>query len=50
MVVFAKCIQPTQIAENRLEFMNRQNENHIVYCAGETTTSKITRILYFVSH
>lgn len=40
MIVYAKCIQSTQVAESRSEFLTRQSEEYAVYCIGEKTKSK----------
>ena len=39
-MIYAKCIRESQIAHSHEEFMSRQNEEHPVYCVGETTLAK----------
>ena len=39
-MIYAKCIQESQIAHSHQEFLQRQNEEYPVYCVGETTLAK----------
>ncbi|ENK1242250.1 hypothetical protein LAV35_10495 [Clostridium sporogenes] len=39
-MLYAKCIRESQIADNREQFILRQNEENHVYCVGETTKLK----------
>jgi len=48
MIIYAKCIRGSQIAQNHEEFLLRQNEEYTVYCTGETSISKIEDRLYCV--
>ncbi len=38
-MIYAKCIQRSQIVKTKDEFVRRQGEEHCVYCEGETTSS-----------
>lgn len=38
-MIYAKCIQGSQIANDKKEFNLRTNEKYHVYCLGETTKS-----------
>ena len=38
-MLYAKCIEGSQIANSKEEFILRQNEKNHVYCIGETTKS-----------
>lgn len=38
-MIYAKYIHGSQIAKTKDEFNRRQNEEHCVYCEGETTNS-----------
>jgi len=39
-MIYAKCIQETQIAKTELEFQIRKKENNHIYCIGQITVSK----------
>ncbi|WP_277407366.1 hypothetical protein [Lacrimispora xylanisolvens] len=39
-MIYAKCIEESQIANSVSEFQKRQNEKNHVYCIGQITVSK----------
>lgn len=38
-IIYVKCVRESQIAKNKDEFNERQNEEYSVYCEGEITKS-----------
>lgn len=39
-IIWAKCINKSQIAKDKAEFLKRQAEEQVVYCEGEISKSK----------